>query len=81
MGDLEMDRFDEGDKSFLISCFSLKEIKEATLLLKHNSAPGLDGMSDVFCQYFWETIKNDLYVMFNDFYKGSYPFKDLTSRL
>jgi hypothetical protein len=77
MGGLEMDWFDEGDKPFLISHFSLKVIKEATLSLKHNSAPGLDGMSDVFYQYFRETIKNDLYVMFNDFNKGILPIQRL----
>jgi hypothetical protein len=68
---LDMKQLEEEDKDLLISPFSLEEIKEVVFSLKHNSAPGPDGFPSEFFQDFWDTIKSDLFNLFNSFHDGS----------
>ena len=39
--------------------------------LKHNRAPGPDSIPAEFFQEFWDTIKNDLFNLFQDFHAGT----------
>lgn len=44
MGNLNLTQLDENDRNFLTSPFSYDEIKMVIDSLKHNSAPGPDGL-------------------------------------
>lgn len=50
--------------------FSEEEIKEAIFSCYLEGAPGLDGLSFLFYQKFWDIIKKDILALFDDFYKG-----------
>ncbi|WVZ88936.1 LOW QUALITY PROTEIN: hypothetical protein U9M48_035403, partial [Paspalum notatum var. saurae] len=56
-------------------------IKEAIFSLKHNKAPGPDGIPAEFYQQFYETIKGDLLQMFWDLSKGDLPLFSLNFRV
>lgn len=72
MNDLEMIQLEEGDRDLLTSSFEEGEVKEVVFSLKHNSAPGPNGLHE-FYQDFWDTIKVDLMNVFFDFHKGILP--------
>lgn len=57
--------------------FTEKEVREAIFQMEHNKAPGLDGFPAEFYQYFWETIKQDLLQLFNEFHLGNRPLHSL----
>jgi hypothetical protein len=61
----------------LTSPFSMDEIKDVVFSLKHNSAPGPDGIPSEFFQEFWDTIKSDLFNLFKSFHNGSLNFERL----
>lgn len=48
---------------------SASEVKEVVLQMEQNKAPNHDGFPAKFYQVFWELIKADLMVLFNDFMK------------
>jgi hypothetical protein len=54
----------------LVAPFSEAEIKEAIFSCYPEGAPGLDGLSFIFYQKFWDVIKKDIIAMFDDLYKG-----------
>jgi hypothetical protein len=60
MNDLEMVQLEEGDRGLHTSSFEEGEVKEVVFSLKHNSAPGPNGLPAQFYQDFWDTIKVDL---------------------
>jgi len=45
--------------------------------MEHNKAPGPDGFPAEFYQAFWETIKDDLMALFQDFHEGILPLFSL----
>jgi hypothetical protein len=45
--------------------------------MEHNKAPGPDGFSAEFYLVFWEIIKEDLLILFSDFYEESLPLFSL----
>jgi hypothetical protein len=53
------------------------EIKESVFQIEHNKAPGPDGFSAEFYLVFWEIIKEDLLILFSDFYEESLPLFSL----
>ena len=57
--------------------FSLDEIKVAVFQISHNKSPGLDGFTAEFYQHFWDLIKDDLILMFDDLYNGTLDIKRL----
>lgn len=52
-------------------------MKNAIFQMEHNKAPGPDGFPAEFYQVFWETIKDDLMALFDDFCKGCLPLHSL----
>ncbi|OAY66433.1 LINE-1 retrotransposable element ORF2 protein [Ananas comosus] len=50
--------------------FSIDEIKHAVFQLGSDKAPGPDGYSIRFYQTFWDTVKDDLFNLFQDLYEG-----------
>ena len=57
----------EEDKATLIKTFDLGEIKSVIMEMKESSAPGPDGFGVSFYKHFWESIKEDILVMFKDY--------------
>jgi hypothetical protein len=57
----------------IIEEFSEKEIRDAIFQMKHNRAPGPDGVPAEFNQVFWSLIIDDLMAMFRDFHRGNLP--------
>jgi hypothetical protein len=76
-----MNRLSEEDRILLTAPFTIEEIKLVVFSLKHNSAPGPDGIPAEFFQDFWELIHIELWNLFKDFYDGCLTLKDLTSVL
>ena len=62
-----MPKISDEQKIDLIKSFSLDEIKEVVFSLKHDSAPGPDGIPSECCQHFWDLVKSDLKGLFDDF--------------
>jgi hypothetical protein len=58
------------ENDLLTKPFSKEEIKSVVFSCYAEGAPGLDGVSFLFYQRFWDLIKNDLLAMFNDFHQG-----------
>ncbi|KAL5663942.1 hypothetical protein ACJX0J_024050 [Zea mays] len=58
------------ENKLLTASFSIKEIREAIFGLVHNKAPGPDGFSAKFYQHFWDTIQEDMMLMFRDLSRG-----------
>jgi hypothetical protein len=57
------------DSSELEKPFSLEEIREAVFSCYPEGSPGPDGLPFLFFQKFWELVKDDLYCMFQEFYR------------
>ena len=66
----ESQKVSREENDFLVAPFSEEEIKEAIFNCYPEGAPGPDGLSFLFYQKFWDTIKKDVLAMFADFYKG-----------
>jgi hypothetical protein len=81
MSNFHMNMLSEEDRILLTAPFTIEEIKLVVFSLKHNSAPGPDGIPAEFFQDFWELIHIELWNLFKDFYDGCLTLKDLTSVL
>jgi hypothetical protein len=68
---LNMKMLDDTDKDYLTRPFDMEEIREVVFSMKHNRAPGPDSIPVEFFQEFWDTIKNDLFNLFQDFHGGA----------
>jgi hypothetical protein len=68
LNDLNMQMLDDFDRSCLTRPFDMEEIREVVFSMKHNRAPGPDSIPVEFFQEFWDTIKTDLFKLFQDFY-------------
>jgi hypothetical protein len=77
MNDMNMRKLNDDDRKFLTAPFSLDEIHKVVSDLKHNCAPGPDGLPAEFFQDFWDIIKKDLWNMCDDFNKGTLDIKRL----
>jgi exonuclease III len=77
MSNFHMDMLNDEDRIRLTAPFTIDEIKLVVFSLKHNSAPGPDGIPAEFFQDFWEIIHNDLWNLFKDFYNGALDIKRL----
>jgi hypothetical protein len=71
LNDLNMQLLDDFDRSCLTRHFDMDEIREVVFSMKHNRAPGPDSIPVEFFQEFWDTIKTDLFKLFQDFYAGT----------
>lgn len=76
-----MTQLREEDRLLLTSPFSLEEVKEVVSSLKHNSAPGPDGLSAEFFQTFWDTIKKDVFALLLIFTRGTFLLKGSITEL
>ena len=68
---LDMKMLEDNDRDQLTRPFDLEEIREVVFSMKHNRAPGPDSIPAEFFQEFWDTIKNDLFNLFQDFHAGT----------
>ena len=50
----------EEENEVLVAPFSEEEIRSAVFDMEHNKAPGPDGFSVEFYQFFWDVVKQDL---------------------
>jgi hypothetical protein len=71
LNDLNMNVLDDDNKALFMIPFSIEEIKNVVFSLKHNSAPGPDGIPSEVFQEFCDTIKSDLFNLFKSFHDGS----------
>jgi len=67
----------EGERDNLVRPFTLKEIKDAVMDMKENSAPGPNGYGVIFFKKFWEMIEGNLMQMFADLYEDQLDLKRL----
>jgi hypothetical protein len=77
MNGMNMRRLNEDDRNYLTAPFSFDEIYKVVSDLKHNSAPGPDGLPAEFFQDFWDIIKKDIWSLCDDFCKGNLDIKRL----
>jgi hypothetical protein len=77
MSSFHMNMLSEEDRILLTAPFTIEEIKLVVFSLKHNSAPGPDGIPAEFFQDFWELIHIELWNLFKDFYDGVLDIKRL----
>jgi hypothetical protein len=77
MSNFHMNMLSEEDRILLTAPFTIEEIKLVVFSLKHNSAPGPDGIPAEFFQDFWELIHIELWNLFKDFYDGVLDIKRL----
>jgi hypothetical protein len=77
MNDMNMRRLNEDDRNYLTAPFSLDEIYKVVSDLKHNSAPGPDGLPAEFFHNFWDIIKKDIWYLCDDFCKVNLDIKRL----
>ncbi|GAU21871.1 hypothetical protein TSUD_33680 [Trifolium subterraneum] len=61
----------EADNSILISSFTLEEIQEVVSASDGNKCPGPDGFNYAFLKKFWELLKGDIRIMFDQFHGNS----------
>ena len=67
----------DDESESLIAMFTQEESRTAIFQMEHNKAPGPDGFPAEFYQAFWETIKDDLMALFQDFHEGILPLFSL----
>jgi hypothetical protein len=67
----------EEENQILTAPFSEEKIKMAIFGMEHNKAPGPDGFSTKFYQFFWEIVKSDLMSLFHEFHAGRLPIHNL----
>jgi hypothetical protein len=77
MTNLHMNQLNNEYRALLTAPFGVDEIKKVVFELKHNSAPGPDGLPAEFFQDFWELIYLDLWNLFKYFYDGNLDIERL----
>ncbi|GAU36760.1 hypothetical protein TSUD_213250 [Trifolium subterraneum] len=68
---VEFNSLSEEDNRGLTSPFTLEEIEEAVRDSDGNKSPGSDGFNYAFLKKFWELLKGDIRVMFDQFHGNS----------
>ncbi|GAU34029.1 hypothetical protein TSUD_16170 [Trifolium subterraneum] len=68
---VDFNRLSEDDNRDLISPFTTEEIEEAVCSSDGNKSPGPDGFNYAFLKKFWELLKGDIRVMFDQFHGNS----------
>ncbi|GAU43110.1 hypothetical protein TSUD_373050 [Trifolium subterraneum] len=72
-------RLSEVENDGLISPFMLEEIEEAVSTSDGNKSPGPDGFNYAFLKKFWEMLKGEIRIMFDQFHGNSCLPKSLLS--
>ena len=57
------------ENAFLTAPYTEEEVSQAIFQMEPNKAPGPDGFPAEFYQRFWDIIKDDLLMLFNDLKK------------
>jgi hypothetical protein len=73
----DIPQISDEENDSLTADFTMEEVKGAIFQMEHNKAPRPDGFPAEFYQIFWETIKDDLMALFEDFSKGCLPLHSL----
>ncbi|KAJ0567310.1 putative RNA-directed DNA polymerase [Helianthus annuus] len=63
-------KLSEEDASFLVSKFTMEEVKQATFDCGSDRSPGPDGFNMKFIKRFWSSFEDDFEKIFNDFYES-----------
>ena len=64
----------EEENEVLMAPFSEEDVKTAVFDTEHKKAPGPDGFSTEFYQFFWEIMKPNLMSLFYEFHVGGCRF-------
>lgn len=67
------------DPSDLISPFGKKEIDDIIVNLPCDKAPGPDAFNGYFVKKTWHTLRDDFYVLYQDFYNHSVDMKSINA--
>ena len=67
----------EDENEGLMAPFSEEEVELAVFYMEHNKAPGPNGFSAEFYQFFWEVVKPDLMNLFYEFHARRLPIHSL----
>jgi hypothetical protein len=59
------------ENQILTANFTIDDVRNAVFYMEHNKTLGPDGLPAEFYQVFWEVIKYDQNVLFEDFHKNS----------
>ncbi|XP_071914026.1 uncharacterized protein [Coffea arabica] len=70
-----------GDNEKLLALPTMTEVREVVFLISPDSAPGPDGFGSGFYQACWEIIKDGLVAAIQDYFKGGWLPKGVTSTL
>ena len=60
----------QAEREALCKKFEMEEVKQAIFYMEKNTAPGPDHMPIEFFQVCWDSIKEDLLEMFDEFYEN-----------
>lgn len=56
---------------------SFEEIKDVVFNMAPTKAPGPDGMSAIFLQYYWNTVGRDMVSMIQNFFRKGHMLREL----
>jgi hypothetical protein len=77
----ENEKVTSAENETLTAPFTLEKIHHAVFQMDPNKAHGTDGFSMLFYQTFWDHIKDDLLLMFQDFYANDFDLAHLNRAL
>jgi hypothetical protein len=63
----------------LTACFSMEEITEVVMSSDGSKSPGPDGFNFAFIKGFWDLLKNDVRIMFDQFHANATLSKGMSS--
>ena len=74
MEGIQFSSLDQRQKESLVDRFTELEIKSAVWACGGDKSPGLDGLNFNFIKQFWETLKPDFIIFFDEFFiNGRFP--------
>lgn len=73
----DISQVSEVKNDMLVFPFTIQEVKDAIFQMEHNKSPGPGGFPAEFYQVFWEIIKYDLMMLFEEFHEEHLPLHSL----
>ena len=71
----------QGDNESILALPTTDEVREVVFSISPDSAPGPDGFGAGFYQVCWEIIKDSLVAAIQDYFRGGWLPKGITSTL